>query len=69
VGEQGGVALDEKLNGATTMSHCSGKGRPGLVGGLGKKCEAIDGAGPEAGSEKEIAGLGGRSDLIGEPVK
>ena len=69
VGEDGATALDEKLERATAGRETGGKNGPRFFGGIGKAGEPVGWAGPEDGSEKKIAGFGGRADLSGQPVK
>jgi hypothetical protein len=69
VGEDGATALDEKLERATAGRETGGKNGPRFFGGIGKAGEPVGWAGPEGGSEKKIAGFGGRADLSGQPVK
>ena len=67
--KDGAVALNEKFHSTLTLGYGGGEGFPGLGGGLGQSCEAAGGSRPKSGREEKIGGLGGSSDLVGQPVK
>jgi hypothetical protein len=69
VSEHGAVALDEKFHSSLTLGYRDGEGFPGLGGDLGQSCEATGRSRPKSGREEKIGGLGGSTDLIGQPVK
>jgi len=69
IGEDGATALDEKLERATAGREAGGKNGPRFFGGIGQAGEPVGRPGPEGGGEKQIARLGGRADLSGQPIE
>jgi len=69
VRKDGAVALNEKFHSTLTLGYGGGEGFPGVSGGWRQLCKAAGGSRPKSGREEKIGGLGGSSDLVGQPVK
>ena len=52
-----------------TLGYGGGEGFPGVSGGWRSSCKGAGRSRPKSSREEKIGGLGGSTDLVGQPVK